>query len=672
MITNDTPNTSTSDEHPGVFTIPAAVPQPRIHAHMLQRAEAILFERLETYGNRLGEAQRTALRQVITRMGALLIGCPGRWAFGLECGVGKTQAAIAFVQAAHETGQLGPGGRSIVICCAQTEALCSIARDLRRYAPALSLGMKHTYKLDPAYAKWATDPVSGLGVPPEGYMPSGPKTASLRSDDNAEDCAVLLVTHMRVNKGKLDSFYKYMGRDRDLVIYDESLFRSDPTAILWQHLDEAMTLAIRRNPAPVALEFLKSAQATLTAELSRQAEAPDAVAGPVRLDNPPDYDTVAAITAELGAVLLKRDASPMSRDAAVLISKLLKVSGNPMTITAAGHPSALLSFEPSIDDAIDRVAILDASFRVRKLYEYDDIKDGMEGVGVVKRFDNVTLHFTRQASGRGGVMADMAKGASGFYVPYVANAIRQAPPGEAVLVFTFGKKTECEANLRCGLTSMGIDLEELTPNGKRRINVLPWGQETSRSDMKFCTTVIYAGVMYRSLYGINAAIKGQARDIGLQTTSHEVRAVLASELVHAIMQSCQRGSARSLIDGQAGKMVIHLPMHEHRNEVRKGLKAAMPGLVWLAVADDAAEYAEAITGHLDTLGPEVTEVSKVALGRAVVDKLGRTMDRRATDRGYTLWQEDAATWTLEDRQVHRKQCEWRNQSRHKQSVSLLP
>ena len=672
MNTNDTPNTSTFDDHLGIPTIPAAVPQPRAHAEMLERAETILFERLETYGNRLGNAQRTALGQVITRMGALLIGCPGRWAFGLECGVGKTQAAIAFVQAAHETGQLGHGGRSIVICCAQTEALCSIARDLRRYAPALSLGLKHTYKLDPAYAKWATDPVSGLGVPPEGYMPSGPKTASLRSDDNAEDCAVLLVTHMRVNKGKLDSFYKYMGRDRDLVIYDESLFRSDPTAILWQHLDEAMTLAIRRSPAPVALEFLRSAQATLAHEVARQAAEPDTLAGPVLLDNPPDDDTSAAITAALNMVLLKQDPSSSSREAATLIGKLLEVSSNPMTITAAGHPSALLSFEPSIDDAVDRVAILDASFRVRKLYEYDNIKDGLEGVGVVKRFDNVTLQFTRQASGRGGVMADMAKGASGFYVPYVANAIRQAPPGEAVLVFTFGKKTECEANLRRGLISMGIDLEELTPNGKRRINVLPWGQETSRSDMKFCTTVIYAGVMYRSLYGVNAAIKGQARDIGLQTTSQEVRAVLASELVHAIMQSCQRGSARSLIDGQAGKMVIHLPMHEHRNEVRKGLKAAMPGLVWIATADNATEYAEAITGHLDTLGPEVTEVSKVALGRAVVDRLGRTMDRRATDRGYMLWQEDAATWTLEGRQVRRKQCEWRNQRQHKQSLSLPP
>jgi len=631
----------------------AELPAVPTHFDMLDRAEVILFERLEAFGNVLGPAQRAALSQVLTRMGSLLIGRPGRWAFGLECGVGKTQAATAFVQAAHETGQLGPAGRSIVICCAQTESLCSIARDLRKYSPGLRVGLKHTYKLDAAYSRWPADPASGLGVPPEGYMPSEQKTASLPADENAEDCAVLLVTHMRVNKGKLDSFYNYHGRKRDLVIYDESLFRSDPTAILWQHLDEALTLAIRRDPAPVALEFLKSAQATLTNEVARQAAEPDTGAGPVLLVNPPDDDTTAAITTALNIVLLKQEPSSGSREASTLISKLLEVSGNPMTITAAGHPSALLSFEPSIDDAVDRVAVLDASYRVRKLYQYDQIKDGLEGVDEVKRFDNVTLHFTRQASGRGGVTADMAKGTSGFYVPYVADAIKQAPPGEAILIFTFGKKTECEANLRRGLTSMGIDLDELTPNGKKRINVLPWGQETSRSDMKFCTTVIYAGVMYRSLHGINAAIKGQARDIGLQTTSKDVRGVLASELVHAIMQSCQRGSARSLINGQAGKMVIHLPMHEHRDEVRRGLKDAMPGLVWLATADDAGEYAEAIAGHLDALGPEVTGVSKVALGRAVDRKLGRIVDRRAKDRGYALWQEDAPAWTLDSRQVRR-------------------
>ena len=656
MNTQNSPNTSTPGVHPNMASILADLPEPPTHFDMLDRAEVILFERLEAFGNVLGPAQRAALSQVLTRMGSLLIGRPGRWAFGLDCGVGKTQAATAFVQAAHETGHLGPAGRSIVICCAQTESLCNIARDLRKFSPGLRVGLKHTYRLDPAYSKWPKDPISGLGVPPEGHMPSGPKTASLPSDENAEDCPVLLVTHMRVNKGQLDSFYKYMGRNRDLVIYDESLFRSNPTAILWQHLDEAMTLAIRRSPAPVALEFLKSAQATLTARLSRQAEAPDAVAGLVRLDNPPDDDTITAITAALGAVLLK-DASPGSRDAAALIGKLLEVSSNPMTITAAGHASALLSFEPSISDAVDRVAVLDASYRVRKLYEYDNIQDGlagMEGVDEVKRFDNVTLQFTRHPSGRGGVTADMAKGPSGFYVPYVAEAIRKAPSGEAILIFTFGKISECEANLRRGLTSMGIDFEELTPDRKRRINVLPWGQETSRSDMKFCTTVIYAGVMYRSLQGVNAAIKGQARDIGLHTTSQEVRAVLASELVHAIMQSCQRGSARGLINGQAGTMTIHLPIHEHRHEVRKGLKAAMPGLVWITAADDAGEYAEAIAEHLDTLGPEVTEVSKVALGRAAGDRLGRKVARKAAQQGYAMWQEDAPAWALDSRTVRRK------------------
>lgn len=654
MTTTEASCTAVPEAHPDIAAIIAELPAVPTHFDMLDRAETILFTRLEAFGNVLGSAQRAALSQVITRMGSLLIGRPGRWAFGLECGVGKTQAATAFVQAAHETGHLGPAGRSIVICCAQTESLCSIARDLRKYSPGLRVGLKHSYKLDAAYSSWATDPISGLGVPPEGYMPSGQKTASLPADDNAEDCAVLLVTHMRVNKGKLDSFYTYQGRKRDLVIYDESLFRSDSTAILWQHLDEALMLAIRRSPAPVALEFLRSAQVTLANEVARQASEPNTAAGPVLLDSPPDDDTSTAITAALNIVLLKQDPSSGSREASTLIGKLLEVSGNPMTITAAGHPSALLSFEPSIDDAVDRVAVLDASYRVRKLYAYDQIKDGLEGVGEVKRFDNVTLHFTRQASGRGGVMPDMAKGASGFYVPYVANAIRQAPPGEAVLVFIFGKKTECEANLRRGLISMGIDLEELTPDGKRRINMLPWGQETSRSDMKFCTTVIYAGVMYRSLHGVNAAIKGQARDIALQTTSQEVRAVLASELVHAIMQSCQRGSARSLINGQAGKMAIHLPMQVHRNEVRQGLKAAMPGLAWLAAADDAGEYAEAIAGYLDTLGPEVTEVSKVALGRAVGDQLGRKVARKAAEQGYAIWQEDAPVWVLDGRIVRRK------------------
>lgn len=641
------------EEQPGYMPPPGPVA-------LADLALEFQVERMEAYGNVLSAEHKRALDITHGKLASIFFGRPGRWAFGLECGVGKTQAAVSFVQAANALGLLGPAMRSVVICCAQIEALCAIKRDLARLAPELRIGLHHQSAVDPDAASWVADPVSGLPMPPIGYVPARPKLASLPADANAFDCPVLLVTHMKVKRASGADFNSYLGRKRDLVIYDESLMRADAKAVLWQPLREAFAIAAERNLAPAAKAFLRDARLILEEVVELQTSS-DAHPASIALRLPDDANDKQQLLKELEAGLLQTNATSTSRNAYAALAELVAMADQPMVIAGGGHPTALLSYEPNVPADLDRVAVLDASYSVRKLYEFDvtcgghkSIGDALSAIGVVKRFDHVKLYFTRHPSGREATTTDLAKGTRGFFVPYVAEAIRRSPADEAVLIFTFGKAGDCEDRLRAGLRSMGVEVDGKIPDGRPRINILPWGQQTSRSDLKFCTTVIYAGLMYRSQYGLNAAIRGQAHDIERPTTSTEVRAVLASELVHAIMQSAQRGSARDMTDGQAHPMTIHLAMADQRTAVRRGLKAAMPGLQWINEDDEDGVGAEAIADHLASLPMEQDQVSKISLGRVVAAKFGGTPGRKRLERIFEIWSEDAlGEWELDGRNVRR-------------------
>ena len=160
---------------------------------LTETAFSIAMQLLKDTGNQPHENQRKALFAILDAMTCMAQGnLRGRWAFGLQTGLGKTTCAMAWVTALARLGLSGEV--SVVIAAQDVESLCETFDALEK----LGVNKDHVGLLHrKASARY-------------------PATA------NAIDRPILLLCHARVKDKFLDQF-KYRGEMRDLLIYDESL-----------------------------------------------------------------------------------------------------------------------------------------------------------------------------------------------------------------------------------------------------------------------------------------------------------------------------------------------------------------------------------------------------------------------------------------------------------------
>src|SRR4029077_19226656 len=198
-------------------------PTPRraeVRTALTARATDIVCNNLMRYGSTVAGVHRASLDYLLHRMSGLALGIErGRYAFPLACGLGKTQAVVAFGAAIHE---LELHGLSVAVSATQVEALCELKRDLiGNGVPEEKIGLLHAYKFDQKYA----------GAITRGELPTG--YASLPATADNDQRQFQLVTHQRVEGGRanLDLFANYQGGRRSLLVWDESLMASQPTCI---------------------------------------------------------------------------------------------------------------------------------------------------------------------------------------------------------------------------------------------------------------------------------------------------------------------------------------------------------------------------------------------------------------------------------------------------------
>src|ERR1051325_2054148 len=120
---------------------------------LTKEAFTILASDLESYGNRLNDDHRQALRRMLETYSSIACGeITGRFAFDLPTGCGKTQSVIAWCQAVHET----QSGHSAVIATSKVEELCEIKRKLiAKGVPEESIGLIHSKRYaDEIAAEW--------------------------------------------------------------------------------------------------------------------------------------------------------------------------------------------------------------------------------------------------------------------------------------------------------------------------------------------------------------------------------------------------------------------------------------------------------------------------------------------------------------------------------------
>lgn len=603
------------------------------------------FERLQTnlegYGNTLNEKQGEALRTILELYSDVSRGAiTGRFACPLPTGMGKTQSIVAFLATLVEMGceQIG-----VAVCASKVEALCDLKRDLvHEGVPDEKIGLVHSYQFD---QKIAEDYVARRKELPSGH-------ASLPTTINNNQRQILLLTHQRV-KGSEDlrEFNIYRGKDRNLIIWDETLIASKTFTFEDDQVASAIgSLApLRRNDSPMrrnALDYLSSCLEIVRKEMDRQASDKELGSPrPIRLPCLSESQ-IENYKAALG-----------EGDAADTLRALLEASQDEFRVLMdVEQGGGVLTFNVVVPRDLKNIVILDASHNIRALARMDRSIRTVDLHRDIVSYENVTVHQLRHASGRNAMQKEFGKRRGHRDITReIIEVIKGIPEDEGVLIFVFKKKyrVDYRKTLLNDLRDAGVDTEAEI-NGKPRIVVLTWGNETSISHYSYCSNIIFAGVLHRSHLDIGSAICGQKQDLLARLRNDDIRRVIQSEVVHSIYQGMSRGSCRVIEGSKTKPMKVWLI---HPGDIRHLIYEVMPGIRWAEweslylsprVQPKADLLAETIRSYLGQL-QGVNQMSISRLKKTLeMNKVHKNTMKRALEKAL-----EGSGWIIKGRSVVR-------------------
>jgi hypothetical protein len=395
---------------------------------------------LETFGrDRLSEPHKGAISYIATRLTDLATGEAQRFfgqdhvwlPYGLTCGGGKTLTATCWMAAVHALG------RPLSVCYAalEIEALCSMKRTLVRMGvPADKVGILHSKPVNPDLA--------GDGV-----------HVSIPSDtvEQAQQRQFLLVSHVLIQGGteNLERYNVYRpakpgsppgrGRDRSLVIYDETLLRSDVNAVTVEDIGHAQ----------LRLETMK--------RTARAREVP-------ALENINNYlGQCARVILEAGSGAIRLPSVPGGLPMDVLLEPLrgrrggwkqyMDAAGN--LVLGAGRDVRVIGqdgrrcawFLPRVPADLRSVMILDASHSIRVLSRLVALQRDDRGKptdpGI--NYPNLTIDWFTNPAGWEAIQAECRAGRGrGWLANRIADWIVELPEAEPVLIWTFKNRSGIE------------------------------------------------------------------------------------------------------------------------------------------------------------------------------------------------------------------------------------
>lgn len=518
-------------------------------------------------GNVLSEEHRAALMALCGLLTETSQGKrPGRWAFGLPTGMGKSSGIVAWCAALTK---LGNKHVSVAVSASKIEALCDLKRDMiRAGVPEDSIGLIYTH--------------------------SGTKYAFPPTDGN-DQRQVMLVAHNRIRmKDGHDQFMTFKGKPRDLLIWDESLVASEAKGFDLDAFDKAIGLvkgAWRRftdDKHTAASEWLDACQACMDGTIKAATQS-----RPEMLQLPTLSDA---------SLLGIREMLPED-DAAKPVADLLDFYREELRAMPTSQGGGVVWYETAVPSEIKNIIVLDASYHIRMLCRADktirnaetnipEIRNIGKPLADLKRHDNVTIHQLFSGGGRSTMAKDFGDRTKQLAVKEVVDVVKGIPETEAVLVFVFKdrntKQTSYAGAMYRALADAGIDThakldtglkdEDGQPVMRDRINVATWGQETSLNRWAHCSNVILCGVLQRSSLDLAGSYLGQTDDIRHDVSTDTIKELARSEVAHVVYQALSRGCCRVMDDGQAKAMkawVVHRDLG-----IRGLLEDAMPGIRW--------------------------------------------------------------------------------------------
>jgi hypothetical protein len=571
---------------------PMALIQSGNDMHTLTSASSLLLmSTLENHGNRLSGPHRAALYNLCSTLTDFATGAlSGRKVFALSTGLGKTSAIIAWLTILARMG--GEAEHvSVAVSASKVEALCSIKRALLAGGvPEELIGLKHSLS-----------------------------DASLPSVTGDDDRRFMLVTHQRVRGGGNHRlFCEHKGRPRNLLIYDESLFRSDAIAIGARDVRGGLgflSAVVSNKPEVTGVVDYLARCRDLIADAVKQATVADPAGKALEVTLPELSELErAGYPALLNGIARK----PAERGMAEPLLELIALSGCAMRVAVTPQGEGLLWHRIAIPDTLDNVLVLDASYPIRQLCKLDPTLTPASRFSdaPIKRWDNVRVHQMYAAGGRSSVAASFLqeRRENRAVSREVVEVVKRIPPDEAVLVFVFKDSNgRIAQNLRYDIREAGINTEAKLPDGRDRFNVLAWGSETSLNDFAHCRHVILAGVLHRSLLDLASVAVGQLDNREAKLDGKWLLELMRSEVSHCAFQAISRGSCREVNMGQAKPMdaYVILPW-----ALEPHLQPVMPGAAfdaWLPVHgevnnSEATRMALAVLEHLKGLPESVLRV----------------------------------------------------------------
>ncbi len=611
-------------------------------------ARGIVIAALEGFGNRLSHSHKEALTELTHDLSRLAFGLlTGRYAFPLNCGLGKTQSVIAFCAALH---RLGHTDKSVAVSASKVEALCEMKRCMIDAGiPEEKIGLLHSYKFDPDR------------IGDEGY-------ASLPSTADNDDRQFSLCTHNRIRgSAALSTFYHYQGGLRSLLVWDESLITSDARALDFITLEGALGWVaprLRLKKRHEVTAYLRAATEAIGAELDRQQAQPGSKASPV-------------ILGEIDGITVGKYKDALGGNANVKpLRQLLDMSAHPLRCVYTTHMSGagLVTYDVAVPEALTSVAILDGSYPIRDLERLDQsIQSGMHVDRDIKLHEHVVLHHMKAPSGRAAMTKDFTN--DKLVVAEVIDVIKTIPLTEAVIIWTFkprkeyGKRgrsliVDFAAVIKNALREVGVDTEAVV-DAKPRLIFQTWGSETSSSQFSYASNMIFAGVLHRNMLDLAANLVGQKGNLWAMVDHTELRRILNSEIAHSVYQALCRGSCRTMVDNQAKAMKAWI-MHSDDGSLRLALDEVMPGMKWCnwepqhlktsATDGPRGRHVRLIKAYLDALEQTVQSIS---IQRMRAD-LGVTPKAATFSRAVGDYLEAYPMWEKKGRTLHRETWDWQN------------
>ncbi|HPH37733.1 MAG TPA: hypothetical protein PL108_08740, partial [Sediminibacterium sp.] len=311
--------------------------------------------------------------------------------------------------------------------------------------------------------------------------------------------------------------------------------------------------------------------------------------------------------------------------------------------------NAIMQFEQLVDDSFDKIIIMDASSRIRKLISFDD-SIAIQPLGVNKTYQDVEIKHADVASSKSSfednksLLKDYLK-----ELTYLLN--NEIPNDKEVIVF-------CHKGLKDGINAWLLEMFPI-----REIHVLNWGQHKATNKFSHIEYIINCGVQFRDWKEIASSIIAQTGNLNYSLLDNDVNETYYSEQGELLYQGFSRGNSRNTIDGRAGKQTIYLfHPQEHYDKVMPYLRRVMNGVKeskyqtkYLTQgrknARDYLDLSSLIINLILSLAPEIIRINKTQIRRIVSPEMAS--NSKTWRKAIEIVESNLSGWTFGKNLIHR-------------------